>query len=79
MTADESDFYGVKMTADERDFYMRELDRLVDEIDYGEPDDDETLKIWQTKSMFIPKFLKRKLNENLELKITKITRQRLFE
>jgi hypothetical protein len=63
------------MTADERD-----LERLVDEIDYGEePDDDEFLKKCRTKSMFkvfIPKFLKRKLNENLELKIT---RQRLFE
>ncbi len=38
-----------------------------DGIDYGEEDDDTPL-CFRTRSMFVPSFLKRKLNDNLQLK-----------
>ncbi len=41
-----------------------------DGIDYGEEDDDTPL-YFRTRSMFVPSFLKRKLNDNLQLKICK--------
>ncbi len=54
---------------------LEEIDRLVDEIDYGDEDDDLPL-CYRTNSMFLPKFFKPRLNENLELKIS---RQRLMD
>jgi hypothetical protein len=50
---------------------FKEIDRLVDEIDYGEEVDDIPL-CYRTKSMFLPTVLKRKLNDNLKEKMKRI-------
>ena len=54
---------------------LEEIDRLVDEIDHGDEVDDLPV-VYRFKSMFLPKFLKRRLTENLEFKIS---RRRLID
>jgi hypothetical protein len=57
----------------EHNLILEQLEEIGN-IVYGDEDDDLPL-CYRTKSMFLPNFLKLRLNENLELKIS---RQRLM-